>query len=199
MYLPRLKGISAPMDSIYNYIERHSSEGRKEHIQGVVDTADVLAQRFGADRAKAKLAALCHDLFRGIKDEALNVYVNQLGLPKRYLNNGNLAHGKIAAAMMTREFGIDDEDVLNAVRYHTTGRAGMSLLEKVIFLADSIEPGRSYPGVDEIRKIAETDLDQACLMCLERTIDYINKKGFFLDSDTLDARDWFLKKENIYG
>jgi predicted HD superfamily hydrolase involved in NAD metabolism len=187
------------MDSIYNYIERHSSEGRKDHIQGVVDTADVLAQRFGADRGKAKLAALCHDLFRGIKDEALNVYVNQLGLPKKYLNNGNLAHGKVAAAMMTREFGIDDEDVLNAVRYHTTGRPRMSTLEKVIFLADSIEPGRNYPGVEEIRKIAETDLDRACLMCLERTIDYINKKGFFLDPDTLDARDWFQKKENIHG
>ena len=63
----------------------------------------------------------------------------------------------------------------------------MSTLEKVIFLADSIEPGRSYPGVEEIRQIAENDLDLACLMCLERTIDYINKKGYFLDPDTLDS------------
>jgi len=75
----------------------------------------------------------------------------------------------------------------------------MSILEKVIFLADSIEPGRNYPGVDEIRQVAESDLDQACLMCLERTIDYINKKGYFLDPDTLDAREWFLKKEIIHG
>lgn len=187
------------MDSIYNHIEKHSSEKRKEHIDGVIRTAEILAMRFDADREKTKLAALCHDLYRGIKDEALNIYVNQLGLPKKYLNNGNLAHAKIAAEMIQRDFGIDDEDVLNAVRFHTTGRAGMSTLEKVIFLADSIEPGRNYPGVEQVRLIAETDLDRACLMCLDRTIEYINKKGYFLDPDTLDAREWFLKKENIHG
>jgi predicted HD superfamily hydrolase involved in NAD metabolism len=187
------------MDSIYNYIEKHSSEGRKDHIAGVVKTADILAERFGSDRQKTKLAALCHDLYRGIKDEALNIYVKQLQLPTKYMDNGNLAHAKVAAEMIKRDFGIDDPDILNAVRYHTTGRAGMSTLEKVIFLADSIEPGRNYPGVDEIRQVAETNLDRACLMCLERTIDYINKKGYFLDPDTLDAREWFLKKESIHG
>jgi predicted HD superfamily hydrolase involved in NAD metabolism len=187
------------MDSIYNYIEKNSSEHRKNHIDGVVNTADKLAVHFGVDRTKTKIAALCHDMYRGIKDDVLNIYVKQLGLPKKYLDNANLAHAKIAAEMIKKDFGIEDEDVLNAVRYHTTGRAGMSILEKVIFLADSIEPGRNYPGVDEIRQVAETDLDRACLMCLERTIDYINKKGYFLDPDTLDAREWFLKKENIHG
>jgi predicted HD superfamily hydrolase involved in NAD metabolism len=187
------------MDSIYRYIEKHSSDMRKEHINGVINTADDLATRYGADKQKTKLAALCHDLYRGVKDDALNIYVKQLGLPKKYLDNANLAHAKIAAEMIKKDFGIEDEDVLNAVRYHTTGRAGMSILEKVIFLADSIEPGRNYPGVDEIRQVAKTNLDQACLMCLERTIDYINKKGYFLDSDTLDAKEWFLKKEIIHG
>jgi predicted HD superfamily hydrolase involved in NAD metabolism len=187
------------MDSIYSYIEKHSSENRKNHIDGVLITADILAVRYGADRQKTKIAALCHDLYRGIKDDALNIYVKQLGLPKEYLDNANLSHAKIAAEMIKKDFGITDEDVLNAVRYHTTGRSGMSILEKVIFLADSIEPGRNYPGVDEIRKVAETDLDQACLMCLERTIEYIKKKGYYLDPDTLDAREWFLKKENIHG
>jgi predicted HD superfamily hydrolase involved in NAD metabolism len=187
------------MDSIYDYIEKYSSENRKIHIDGVVITADMLAARFGADRQKTKIAALCHDLYRGIKSEALNIYVKQLGMQKKYIDNANLAHAKIAAEMIKKDFGIEDEDVLNAVRYHTTGRAGMSVLEKVIFLADSIEPGRNYPGVDNIRKVAETDLDLACLMCLERTIEYINKKGYFLDPDTLDAREWFLKKENIHG
>jgi predicted HD superfamily hydrolase involved in NAD metabolism len=187
------------MDSIYNYIEINSSENRKNHIDGVVNTADMLAVRYGADRQKTKMAALCHDLYRGVKDDALNIYVKQLGLPKKYMDNANLAHSKIAAEMIKKDFGIEDEDVLNAVRYHTTGRAGMSILERVIFLADSIEPGRNYPGVDEIRQAAEIDLDLACLMCLESTIDYINMKGYFLDPDTLDAREWFLKKENIHG
>jgi predicted HD superfamily hydrolase involved in NAD metabolism len=187
------------MDSIYNYIEKHTSESRKNHIDGVISTADNLAKQYGVDRQKTKLAALCHDLYRGVKDDALNIYVKQLGLPKKYLDNANLAHSKIAAEKIHKDFGIEDEEVLNAVRYHTTGRAGMSIIEKVIFLADSIEPGRNYPGVDEIRQVAETDLDRACLMSLERTIDYISKKGYFLDPDTLDAREWFLKKENIHG
>jgi predicted HD superfamily hydrolase involved in NAD metabolism len=187
------------MDSIYNYIVRHSSESRMGHIEGVVEVADELAERFGVDRHKTRTAALCHDLYRGIKDDALNVYVNQLGLPKKYLNNANLAHSKIAAEMIKKDFGIEDEDILNAVRYHTTGRAGMSPLEKVIFLADSIEPGRNYPGVDDIRNVAKTDLNRACLMCLERTIEYINNKGFYLDPDTLEAREWFLKKEIMNG
>lgn len=186
------------MDSIYRLIEQHNPPKRKDHTCGVVETAEDLAKRYGADLHKTKLAALCHDLYRGIKEDALNIYVKQLALPKRYLNNANLAHAKIAAEMIKKDYGIDDEDILNAVRYHTTGRAGMSTLEKVIFLADSIEPGRCYPGVDEIRSIAKTDLDKACLMCLERTIDYINGKGYFLDPDTLDARDWLLKKENIH-
>lgn len=162
-------------------------------------TADRLATRFGADREKTRLAALSHDIYRGVKADALNIYVKQLGLPKKYLDNCNLAHAKVAAEMLKKDFDITDEDVLNAVRYHTTGRPGMSMLEKVIFLADSIEPGRNYPGVDEIRTAALTDIDKACLMCLERTIDYINQKGYFLDPDTLDARDWFLKKESING
>lgn len=187
------------MDSIYNYLEKHASDQRKEHIEGVVATADALAIRYGADRQKTRLAALSHDLYRGVKADALNIYVKQLGLPKKYFDNCNLAHAKVAAEMLMKDFGIDDEDVLNAVRYHTTGRPNMSTLEKVIFLADSIEPARNYPGLEEIRKTAEIDLDQACLMCLERTIDYINKKGYFLDPDTLDARDWFLKKEIIHG
>jgi len=187
------------MDSIYSYIQRHASNHRIGHIEGVLETADQLAKRFGADREKTKLAALSHDLYRGVKPDALNVYVNQLDLPKKYLDNCNLAHAKVAAEMLRRDFGIEDEDVLNAVRYHTTGRAGMSLLEKIIFLADSIEPGRNYPGVEAIREAAKMDLDRACLMCLERTIEYINKKGYYLDPDTLDAREWFLKKEKMNG
>ena len=187
------------MDSIYSHIQRHASTHRIGHIEGVLETADQLAIRFGADREKTKLAALSHDLYRGMRPEALNVYVNQLGLSKKYLDNANLAHAKVAAEMLKRDFGINDEDVLNAVRYHTTGRAGMSLLEKIIFLADSIEPGRNYPGVEAIRETAKTDLDRACLMCLERTIDYINDKGYYLDPDTLDAREWFLKKEKMNG
>lgn len=184
------------MDSIYKYIEKNYSPERKSHTQGVVDTAALLAKKYGAAPGKAETAALYHDMYRGVKREALNVFVKQLGLPDKYIDNPNLAHAKIAAIKMRQDFDVTDEDVLNAVSFHTTGRPGMSTLEKVIFLADAIEPGRSYPGVEEIRLMAQNDIDKACLLCLERTIDYIKQRGDYLDPDTLDARDWFQKKEN---
>ena len=101
--------------------------------------------------------------------------------------------------MCIRDSGITDPDLLNAVRYHTTGRAGMSLLEKVLYLADAIEPGRNYPGVEEIRKRAETSLDDACLLSMERSIRYIEERGLFLHEDTIKARDDLKKKGEKNG
>ncbi len=186
------------MDFIYEEISRKYPIKRKEHTDGVIQTAALLATVYGVDVEKARAAALLHDMFRGIKKDAMNQYVTQLALPEKYIDNPNLAHGKVAAGKLQREFGIADEDLLNAVAYHTTGRDGMSALEKVIFLADAIEPGRQYPGVEDIRRVAHHNLDQACLMCLERTIQHINEKGEYLDPDTVHARDWFQKKENIH-
>jgi len=185
------------MDSIYEYIEKNYSAERKSHTEGVVKTAAILAKQYGADPKKAEIAALYHDMYRGVKSEALNIFVKQLGLPDKYLNNPNLAHGKVAAIKMKQDFNVTDTDILNAVGFHTTGRPNMSMLEKVIFLADAIEPGRSYPGVEEVRLMAKEDIDKACLLCLERTVNYIQQRGDYLDPDTLDARDWFQKKEKI--
>ena len=95
---------------------------------------------------------------------------------------------------MERDFGIRDRDIINAVSYHTTGRAGMSLLEKVIFIADAIEPGRDYPGVDDLRRLAYVDLDKACLLSLTRTAEFVREQGIYLDDDTLAAKE-YLEKE----
>ena len=176
-------------DSINSYIEKNFSEKRKIHTEGVRKTAVRLALKYGADPAKAELAALFHDMYRGVPVDALNYYVKHLGLDKRYMDNCNLAHGKIAAIIMKRDYGIEDPDILNAVSFHTTGRAGMSLLEKIIYIADAIEPSRRYPGVEELREAAERDLDLACLLSLEHTIAYVRSQGSFLDEDTLHARD----------
>lgn len=176
-------------DSINSYIEKNFSEKRKIHTEGVRKTAIRLAEKYGADPKKAEVAALFHDMYRGVPVNALNYYVKHLGLDRRYMDNCNLAHGKIAAIIMKRDYGIEDSDILNAVSFHTTGRAGMSLLEKIIYIADAIEPSRRYPGVDELREAAEKDLDLACLLSLEHTIEYVKSQGSFLDEDTLRARD----------
>ena len=133
------------MDSIKaikDYIEKNLSEKRRIHTEGVRKTAIELAKLYGADEKKAETAALFHDMYRGLSGETLNGYVKQLGLDDKYLNNCNLAHGKIAAAAMQSEFDIHDPDILNAVSYHTTGRPDMSKLEKIIYIADAVEPKR---------------------------------------------------------
>lgn len=141
---------------------------RLAHTYGVVETAVGMAEKFGADTRKARTCALFHDAFREV---------------------GNLAHGAVAADYMEAEFSITDEDMLNAVRFHTTGRKGMTVLEKILFLADAIEPNRNYPGVDDLRAMAEYDLDKACLMSLTRTIEYVKSQGQELDPRTQEAAE----------
>ena len=135
------------------------SEKRRLHTLGVRDTAVALALKYGADPSKAEIAALAHDLYRGLRGEELNKTVKELGLSDKYLDNPNLAHGKIAASMLRSRYGVDDEEILNAVSFHTTGRKDMGTLEKVVFLADAIEPGRDYPGVEAVREASEVSLE----------------------------------------
>lgn len=184
--------------TIEAYIEKNASEKRKIHTEGVRQTAIMLAEKYGplneTLRQKAELTALFHDMYRGVSTDIMNYYVKHLGLDeKRYRNNANLAHGKIAAAVMEREYGITDDDMLNAVSFHTTGRPGMSLLEKIIYIADAIEPNRSYPGVEELRKSAERDIDLACLQSLTSTIAYVRGENKYLDEDTILAKEYFEK------
>ena len=179
------------IEAIKEYIEKHLSEKRRVHTEGVRKTAIELARLYGADEKKAETAALFHDMYRGLSGETLNSYVKQLGLDDKYLNNCNLAHSKIAAAVMRNDFGIQDPDILNAVSYHTTGRPGMSKLEKIIYIADAIEPNRDYPGVKQFRKAAFQDLDKACLMSLSNTIEFVTANGNFLDEETILAKEYF--------
>jgi len=165
------------MDCIESYINQNLTEDRKRHTYAVAEIAIKLARHYGEDEKKAKIAALFHDMYR-----------------ERSMDNVNLSHGKIAADVMKKEYAIEDEDILNAVRYHTTGRAGMTKLEKIIYLADAIEPGRAYSGVDEIRELAFRSLDEACLLSLEKTIQYVACKGHDLDHDTILARDYLKRR-----
>lgn len=183
------QSFSEQSEKIKKYLENNLKEKRIIHTYSVVNEAVKLAERYGEDTEKAGFAALCHDMCRGMSTAVLNMYVRQLGLPKSLIDKPNLSHGKVAAEILKKDYGITDDEILNAVSYHTTGRAGMSVFEKIIFLADAIEPERTYPTVDETRALAYIDLDRACINSLERTIEYINGTGNYLDPDTIKARD----------
>lgn len=185
------------MRSIHSYIERNFSEKRKNHTFAVRDLALKLADHYGADREKTETAALFHDMFRGVPEQSINCYVKHLGLELKYLNNPNLAHGKIAAIIMERDYGITDPDIIHAVSYHTTGRPAMSLIEKIIYIADATEPNRVYPKVETLRRLSFEDLDKTLLLSLQHTIKYIQSRGLYLDKDTVLAQQYYEEKEKM--
>jgi putative nucleotidyltransferase with HDIG domain len=154
------------------------SEDRYRHTQNVLCMAVDMAERFGADADKTRLAALFHDYRKGDGAE-----------------DDNLLHGSMAADVLRDEYGVEDADVLNAVRYHTTGRRGMSRLEMIVFLADTLEPGRTYEGVDELRKLAFEDLEAGTLRVLKELGVYLKRNGCEMTADSLEAIDW-LEAEN---
>lgn len=171
------------------------SPQRYEHSLGVRDTAVKLALRFGADPGKAELAGLLHDCAKNIPAEEALVLCERLGieLDEAERLNPALIHAPLGAELAQTEFGIHDEEIKNAIRYHTVGRAGMSLLEKVIYLADMIEPGRSFEGVEALRKAVEVSLDKALYEALKQSILHNAARGRIIHTGTVDAYNDLLK------
>ncbi|MBS4176267.1 bis(5'-nucleosyl)-tetraphosphatase (symmetrical) YqeK [Lederbergia citrea] len=161
---------------------------RYEHTLRVVDTAVELAEKFGADRNKAELAAIFHDYAKLMPITELKDIIIKTKQDVRLLDyHPELWHGPVAAHLVYDKFGIDDESILNAIRFHTTGRANMTLFEKIIYLADYIEPGRKFPGVEKTRGMALVDLDQALLQALRNTITFLIDRNSPIFPDTFEA------------
>ena len=181
---------------IISYIKEKLPNKRYEHVLGVKASAVKLAERYGEDMEKAAIAALIHDCAKKMKDEELIAIVEKAGYSPDWVEeiSPQLLHGMAAAIIAKDQMDVEDTDILDAVTYHTTGRAEMSLLEKIIYIADYIEPSRDFPGVKELRKTAFEDLDKAMLMSLENTIKYIIEKKQLLHTNTVDARNSLLVK-----
>lgn len=171
-------------------VQAQMTRTRWEHTLRVVDKARELAKRFGADVDKADTAALLHDYCKCWPVETMRQIILDKGLPKDLLSHHpELWHAFVGAEVIRQEWGVQDEEVLDAIRYHTTGRPHMGLLEQVIFVADAIEPGRRYPGVDSIRRLAETDLQQALLESLDNTLRFLIDRHQKIYPLTLAARN----------
>ena len=162
-------------EEIQKDLEKHLSHARYIHVLGVVSEAEKLALQYGADPEKARMAALVHDCAKELPLPDMQKLVHSRGwYPEDYvMNNGSLLHGPAGSALAAKKYGIQDSDILMAVYYHTTGRPGMAQLEKIIFLADYIEPSRHFPGVEEIRNEAYKNLDQGVLKGYESTISHL--------------------------
>ncbi|WNQ13411.1 bis(5'-nucleosyl)-tetraphosphatase (symmetrical) YqeK [Paenibacillus aurantius] len=163
---------------------------RWQHTLGVMESAVELAHRFGGDPEKADLAALLHDYCKYWPVEKQRQVIVDNRLPEELLSYEKpLWHAPVGAFVVAEEFGIDDEEVLDAIRYHTSGRVGMSQLDKIICLADYIEPNRDYPEVANLRRLAETSMEKALIAGFDSTIHYLLSKGEKVFPMTLMARN----------
>ncbi len=183
---------SIKFDRIRAEVGKRLTKSRMEHTISVMAEAEALAERYGADKKKVQFAALCHDMARCLSSEEAKSCIEEFSIDSSYSDSIELSHGKIAAEWMKKDFGVKDIDILNAVSFHTTGRPGMSSLEKIIYIADAIEQGRSYPGVDEIRSLTYADLDKGCLKSMELTLEHLNSMGCRIHKDMLNAREFLL-------
>lgn len=173
--------------------EKDLPPARYEHTLRVEEIAVNLAEKLGIDKEKTSIAAILHDFCKFWPKETLKSWIHDRQLPLDLLEfHSELWHGPVGAEVAAIRFGITDQEILQAIRYHTTGRPEMSMLEKVIFLADIIEPGRQFPGVEELRKIAKHDLDRAVLESLDQTIRFLLKKRQKIYPLTFLARNYFL-------
>jgi predicted HD superfamily hydrolase involved in NAD metabolism len=170
------------------------SAQRYAHSIRVAELSVILARRFGADGRKAETAGILHDCARDLSfGEALKE-ADKFGiiLDNVTKNSPGIIHAVIGEALARSEYNISDREILNAIRYHTTGRRGMSLLEKIVFIADYTEPCRDFPGVEDVRRTLEQSLDEAVLYAMENTIDYLLRKRMLIHLDTIDARNYYL-------
>ena len=170
---------------------------RMPHVLGTEHEAAVLARRYGADVTSARIAALLHDCTKKLSMEEQLALCEQYGIALDELERKNLKllHAKTGAAIARDLFGVSDE-IYWAIYWHTTGKADMTKLEKVIYLADYIEPSRDFPGVEKLRRAVHADLEHGLLMALEDSIEEMRQRGNPVHPNTVEARDYLLRGKN---
>ncbi len=172
-------------------------EKRYIHSIGVRDTAVLLARQYGIEEEKARVAGVLHDCAKNIPKEEGIERCEKAGIqlkPICYIEKG-LVHSYLGAYIAETEFGITDKSILDAIYYHTTGHENMPLLTKIIYLSDMIEPGRNVPNVEELRRIAMNDIDEALILSINSTICHVLSKGSILDCDTVCARNFLVQQK----
>ncbi|MBP2033009.1 putative HD superfamily hydrolase involved in NAD metabolism [Clostridium algifaecis] len=183
-------------EEIQEYLKVNLKATRYEHSLGVRDTAVKLAKIYGADEKKARIAGLVHDCAKYVPgDELISIASeNDIAIDDVFMETPSLLHGAVAAVIAKNKMGVYDDDILSAITYHTTGKENMSLMEKIIYVADYIEPNRDFPGVDRIRKEALENLDTALLDSFNSTIKHVIDKKELLHLNTIRGRNYLISQ-----
>ena len=184
------------IEDIQEKLRKKLKGSRYVHTLGVEYTSVCLAMKYGENLETAELSGLLHDCAKELPEKKLIQICRDHGerISKMEYQNPFLLHGKAGACLARDKFGIDDANILNAIRYHTTGRPGMTLVEKIVFVADYIEPNRKKAdNLTELRRMAFENLDETVLRILEQTLDYLIRTGKEIDRHTVITRDYYKK------
>ncbi len=195
--------------TIRKCLKKKMDPSRYEHTVGVAYTAMCLTMKYGEDLYKAELAGLLHDCAKCYtndvqlaKCEKYNISITEVER-----KNPSLIHAKLGAFLAMNKYGVTDMDVINAILNHTTGKPAMTLLEKIVFVADYIEPRRNkVPNLSEIRRLAFEDLDRAVCVILKSTLEYLETKNDVIDEMTVRTYEFYqnegkeeIRNESIEG
>lgn len=179
------------IEEVKNKLQSMLTPKRFAHSLAVRDASVKLAQHYGVDEYKAAVAGLVHDCAKGLSDEQLLNFAEEFGILIDIIqkSEAGLLHAQVGAELARKEFDVHDEEILTAIRYHTTGCEDMSMLTKILYLSDYMAEGRNFPEVEDLRRIAFVDLDAALLMGMDLTIKHVISKGSLIHPDTVKARN----------
>ncbi len=182
------------LEKLKKKLRRQLDKPRYEHTLGVMYTAAALAMYYHVNIEKAFLAGLLHDCAKGIPGEKKIRLCKKYGLPVNAAEKRNpgLLHAKLGAYIAAAKYKVDDSEILDAIRYHTTGRPNMTLLDKIIYIADYIEPGRfEAPNLEEARHLAFVDIDDCLYMILKDSLEYLRTRSEAIDPLTEETFQYY--------
>lgn len=185
-------------NDLINLLSHQIGSTRLKHSINVMEVSEKMAKHYRIDVEKAKIAAILHDCGKNYKGSEALEYIRKIPYEPDNIEKiqPKLLHGIIGQHLAMTKYNISDNEILDAIRWHTTGRAGMSTLEKIIYIADYIEPLRTFEGIEEMRRLAFIDLDECIVKCSESSINYVIKKGVLLHNKTVETRNYSLKLVN---
>lgn len=181
------------LEELREIVKSRVTQKRYIHTLGVEEKAVELAKKYGVDEKKARISAILHDIAKSVEvdklEEICKKYFSE-ELSTEDISITEILHGFVGYIIVRDELKIEDEDILEAIKYHTIGKRGLSKLGRIVYIADAIEKNRDYPNVEKIREITDRDLDEGIIFEIDKKIEYLEKNGGKIHKNTLEMRDW---------
>lgn len=180
------------------FLSGEENEARYSHSVSTMTTAKRLAEEYGEDPKRAAKTALMHDMVKKLNVEEFRRYINHsnINVPEDEMEAGVTLHGIVAADLCKKLYGFDEE-MCSAIANHTMGKENMTMLEKIVFIADKIEPTRDYPEVDTLGVLAYTDIDEAIIQSINNTIKYNMSMRRVILEGSIRARNYIVKNHDF--